>query len=526
MAFRAPFFACLLSTTLIAGGAVAQEQVLRIGVRAPATSLDPHFQLANPNRDVAAHMFNALTAMDENMQLVPALATSWSAIDDQTWEFKLREGVKFHNGNDFTAEDVAYTLKRVPDLQGTPGPYSVYIRRISDVEIIDDHTLRFKTDGVHPLLPIDLSMVFMLDKQTHEGASTESFNTGASAVGTGPYRFAEFRRGEELRLVKNEDYWGGAPEWDKVSISVISNDASRMAALLSGDADIIDAVPATDLGRIEKQDGVRSWDALSTRAIYLWLDRNNHDGSPYISGPNGEKLTTNPLDNLDVRKALSIAINRDAITGQLMQGAGMPSGQFLPEGSFGYNKDLTPPAYDPDAAKQLLADAGYPDGFRIAIHGPNDRYIQDSRVIQAIGQMWQRIGVTTSVEPEPWSAYNGRLNRRDFSVGMIGLGSSTGEASNGLRSSFVTENAEDGLGAYNFGGYSNPAMDEVVKLAIVETDDAKRDALLQEATRLLMEDVGILPLHIQKSFWASKDNVSFTPRRDESTRAMEIHPVR
>lgn len=525
MVSRTPLLVCLLGATLLAGAANAQEHKLQIAVRAPATSLDPHFQLLNPNRDVAAHMFNALTAMDENLQLIPSLATSWTALDDTTWEFKLREGVKFHNGNDFTADDVAYTLERVPDLDGTPGPYAVYVRRVAEVEVVDDHTVRFKTDGVYPLLPTDLSMVFMLDRETHEGASTESFNTGESAVGTGPYRFAEFRRGEELRLVKNDAYWGEAPEWDEVSISVISNDASRMAALLSGDVDIIDAVPATDLERIARESGLTSWDALSTRVIYLWLDRNNHDGSPYITGPNGEALTRNPLDSLQVRQALSTAVDRTAITGQLMKGAGVPTGQFLPEGSFGYNPQILPPEYDPEGAKQLLADAGYPDGFHVTLHGPNDRYIQDSRVIQAIGQMWQRIGVITSVEPEPWSAYNGRLNRRDFSVGLIGLGSSTGEASNGLRSSFATEDTEAGLGAYNFGGYSNPEMDAVLMQAIVETDDAQRDALLQEATRLLMEDVGVLPLHIQKSFWASKDGLTFTPRRDESTRAMEIHPA-
>ncbi|MGS1097754.1 ABC transporter substrate-binding protein [Aquamicrobium terrae] len=504
-------------------GAAHAADKLTIGVRAAATSIDPHYHLLNPNKDLAAHMFDGLTAMDQNVHLKPSLAISWRLIDDQTWEFKLREGVKFHNGNAFTADDVAFTIDRVPNVANSPGSYAVYTKRIKSVEVVDDYTVRFTTDGVYPLLPIDLSMVFMLDRETHEGLGTEDFNSGKGAIGTGPYRFVSFQRGDRVKLERNDDYWGGKPEWDEVTLRVISNDASRLAALLAGDVDIIDAVPTTDLERLRNEARVKIWDALSMRAIFLWIDHHQAEGATFVSGPNGEKFSENVLRNLKVRQALSMAINRDAIVERLMQGAAAPTGQFLPEGAFGYDPGISSPAFDAEGAKRLLAEAGYPDGLRITLHGPNDRYVNDSRIIQAIGQMWERIGVTTKVEPEPWSAYIGRMTRGDFSIGLLSVGTSTGEASNPLRSVFATTNPDKGLGASNYGGYSNPEMDVVVEKAMGTTDDAAREALLREATRLVMDDVAVVPLHIQKSFWASKPDLALEARRDESTRAMEVH---
>jgi len=511
--------------TLIASGAWAADapKKLTIAVRAAATSIDPHYHLLNPNKDLAAHIFDTLTAMDENVHLKPSLAVSWRLVDDHTWEFKLRQGVKFHNGNPFTADDVAFTIARVPNVANSPGSYAVYTKRIKSVEVVDDYTVRFTTDGVYPLLPIDLSMVYMLDRETHEGLTTEDFNSGKGAIGTGPYRFVSFERGDRVELKRNDDYWGDRPEWDQVTIRVISNDASRLAALLAGDVDVIDAVPTTDLGRLRDEPRVKVWDALSMRAIFLWIDQHKADETAYVTGPNGEKLAENPLKNVKVRRALSMAINRDAIVGRLMQDAAVPTGQFLPEGAFGYDPDIQAPAFDPEGAKQLLAEAGYPDGLRITLHGPNDRYVNDSRIIQAIGQMWERIGVKTAVEPEPWSAYIGRMTRGDFSIGLLSVGTSTGEASNPLRSVFATANPDKGLGASNYGGYSNPEMDAVVDKAMGTTDDAAREELLRQATRLVMDDVAVVPLHIQKSFWASKPDIVLQARRDESTRAMEVH---
>jgi len=515
--------ACLVWAMGMSGAWAADARKLTIAVRAPATSVDPHYHLLNPNKDLAAHMFDALTAMDGNVQLKPSLAVSWKAIDDVTWEFKLRQGVKFHNGNAFTAADVAFTIDRVPNVANSPGSYAVYTKRIKRVEVVDDYTVRFVTDGVYPLLPIDLSMVFMLDRETHQGLTTEDFNSGKGAIGTGPYRFVAFRRGENVQLKRNDAYWGDKPEWDDVTIRVVSNDASRLASLLAGDVDVIDAVPTTDLGRLQKEPRAKVWDALSMRAIFLWIDRRKAEGTPFVTGPKGEKLTENPLNNLKVRQALSMAINRDAVVERLMQGAAAATGQFLPQGAFGQDPAIAVPAFDADGAKRLLAGAGYPDGFRITLHGPNDRYVNDSRIIQAIGQMWERIGVKTAVEPEPWSAYVGRMTRGDFSIGLLSVGTSTGEASNPLRSVFATANPDKGLGAANYGGYSNPAMDALVDKAMGTTDDAAREKLLREATKLVMDDVAVVPLHIQKSFWASKPTFTLEPRRDESTRAMEIH---
>jgi len=513
---------CLLTFTSVP--TQAQEKVT-IGLRAAATSIDPHYHLFNPNKDLAAHIFNALTAMDENVQVKPSLATSWRQIDDVTWEFKLRENVTFHNGNAFSAEDVVFTINRVPNVTDSPGSYAVYTKRIKEIEVIDDHTIRFVTDGVYPLLPIDLSMIYILDRETHEGAKTEDFNSGKVAIGTGPYRFVSYQRGEGARLARNENYWEGTPQWQDVELRVISNDASRLAALLAGDVDIVDAVSTTDLERLRADERVKIWEALSMRAIFLWLDHHDAQDTAYIHDTKGGKIGSNPLKDIRVRRALNMAVNREAIAERLMQGASQPTGQFLPPGAFGHDPSNAVPSFDLEEAKRLLAEAGFGDGLRITLHGPNDRYVNDSKIIQAIGQMWQRLGVEMQVEPEPWSAYVARVMRGDFSIGLLSVGTSTGEASNPLRSVFASADPDKGWGASNFGGYTNPQMDAILDKAMAETDDAAREDLLRQATRLVMEDVAVIPIHIQKNFWASRPDLILNPRRDESTRAMEISPA-
>ncbi len=501
--------------------AVAQK--LSIGVAAPVTSIDPHYHTLSPNQSMASHIFNRLVDMDPTAHPVPSLALSWKLVDDHTWEFKLRNA-KFHDGSDFTAEDVAFTLARVPRVLNSPGSYSIYTKAVTGVEIVDPHTIRLRTAGVYPLLPIDLTQVAIISHGIGPDPKTEDFNSGKDAIGTGPYKFVSYKPGDRIVLKRNDDYWGPKPDWSDVDYRIISNDAARTAALLSGDVDFIDAVPTSDVARLRSDPKVNVADIVSLRLIFLWLDHQHADGMVSITGPNGEKLDRNPLRDLRVRRALSLAINRQAITQRVMEDTAIPSGQFLPSGSYSYVPDLLPPPYEPETAKKLLADAGYPNGFRITLHGPNDRYVNDAKIIQAVGQMWTRIGVQTKVEAEPWTSYIGRAGKQEFPAFLLGWGTSTGEASNPLRALIATYDPKKGLGTVNRGRYSNPAVDAVIEQAVVTADDHEREQLLRQATRMAMEDVALIPLHQQKNIWAMRKGLTYTARADEENRVFDIHP--
>jgi len=225
-----------------------------------------------------------------------------------------------------------------------------------------------------------------------------------------------------------------------------------------------------------------------------------------------------------VRQALSLSINRQAIADRVMEGSAVPSGQFLPTGSFGYVPGLDAAKQDVVRARALLAEAGYPNGLRLTLHGPNDRYINDAAIIQSIGQMWTRAGIQTTVEPSTWTTFVGRASRQEFSVFLVGWGSATGEGTNPLRSLLATVDPARGFGVANRGKYSNPAMDALLSRALATADDADREKLVQEATRLAMEDVGIIPLHIQKNVWGAWPGITHAPRVDEETRAMDVRP--
>jgi len=345
------------------------------------------------------------------------------------------------------------------------------------------------------------------------------------AIGTGPFRMVSHRNGDRIEFERNDTYWGTRPHWQRVNYRMITNDAARTAALLAGDVDVIDQVPTSDLAKLRTDPRVALSEVTGLRLIFLGFDHSRAEASPFVTDNEGRPIAQNPLKDPRVRRALSLAIDRHAITERVMEGAAIPSGQFLPEGAFGFVPGLAAPRADMDQARRLLAEAGYPQGFRITLHGPNDRYPNDSRIIQAIGQMWTRAGVRTAVEALPWTTFIGRASRAEFSTFLVGWGTSSGEASNPLRNLVATPDREKGYGASNRGRYSNPAMDRVLDEAMRELDDAKREALLQRATSMAFEDVGIAPLHIQRNIWAARRGFAYDARADELTRAQDVRPV-
>ena len=368
--------------------AVAKE--LNVGLGAEPTSIDPHYHNLGPNNAIAESIYDRLINQNEKQQLKPGLAVSWKAVDDTTWVFNLRKGVKFHDGSDFTADDVLFTFERAPNVPNSPSSFAIFTKG-KTLSKIDDYTIELKTAKPHPLTPNDISQVNIISKKAAQGASTEDFNSGKAAVGTGPFRFIKWVPGDRLIMQRNDNYWGPKAEWAVVNIRVIKSAPSRVAALLAGDVDFIDNVPTTDIARLKNDKNLTLSQGVSNRVIYLHLDH-DRDDSPFVKSQDGGPIK-NPLKDVRVRKAISKAINRDLIVERVMEGVAIPAGQLLPEGFFGVSPKLKPEKHDPEGAKKLLADAGLPNGFQLTIHGPNDRYINDAKIAEAIAQMLTKVGI-------------------------------------------------------------------------------------------------------------------------------------
>jgi peptide/nickel transport system substrate-binding protein len=334
------------------------------------------------------------------------------------------------------------------------------------------------------------------------------------------------RSGDRIEFERNDNYWGDRAAFQRVIYRMITNDAARTAALLAGDVEFIDQVPTSDLAKLRQDNRIALSETVGLRLIFLGLDhlRPANENSPFITDNDGKPLGKNPLQDVRVRRALSIAIDRKAIVDRVMEGAAVPAGQFLPEGVYTHVPGVTPPPFDPDGARRLLAEAGYPQGFRIQLNGPNDRYVNDARIIQAIGQMWTRIGVRTTVEAQPWTTFIGRAGRADFSSHLIGWGSNP-DGSHPLRNILATVTREKGWGSSNRGRYSNPRVDGLLDQSLVELDEAKRVQMVIEAQRIAAEDVGVIPLHIQTNIWGMRRHLAHDARNDELTRAQDVRPA-
>jgi peptide/nickel transport system substrate-binding protein len=504
-------------------GAAAYAEDITIAVASEVTAMDPHYHNTGNNNQIVGLVYDRMLHQDSNQQVGPGLAVEWGPIADDVWEFKLREGVTFHDGSAFTAEDVVFSYERVPNVPNSPSSFATYTSGIAEIIVVDDYTIQFRTNGPYPLLPIDLSTVQIVSADNPD-ATTEDFNSGAASIGTGPYTFVSYTPGESIVLKSNPNYWGGAPDFDTVTYRPISSDAARVAALLAGDVDVISGVPTTDIATLEGNPDIVLSQGVSNRVIYLHID-SRRVFSPFVTDNDGNPMF-NPLQDVNVRKALSMAIDRDTIVDEVMEGIAIPAGQVLPDGFFGVSENIEIPEYDPEGAKALLAEAGYPDGFRLTIHGPNDRYINDEQIAQAIAQMLARVGIQTEVETMPRSVYFGRAtgdaDGSEFSLMLVGWGSGTGEASSPLRALLHTRDDDAGLGRTNRGRFSSAPFDATVQLALNTVDDELRQALLARATEIAMREVGLIPTHFQVNTWGTRTGLRYVPRTDEYTRPTNV----
>lgn len=493
---------------------------LRIGFKAEVTSGDPHV-LNGQNRNVWMHVYESLVQQDDSLQSRPGLALRWRLLDELTWEFTLRPNVTFHDGSPLTAEDVKFSIERAMALQG-PRTFRSYLKEISHVAAPTPTTLIVKTRSVAPTTPDNLGLIAIVSRKIGKDDSEASFASGKAAIGTGPYRFVEWAHGQRIALERNPNYWGARQHWDKVVFQFISNDAARASALLSGTVDLVDNAASSLSDAFERSGKMKLASATSYFLIYMYLDQ-FRDDSPFVKDNDDKPLTKNPLKDKRVREAINLAVNRDLIAKRIMKGDAEPTAQIVPAGFFGHDPALKPATHNPARAKALLAEAGYPQGFKISIHCSNDRYLNDAKVCEALGQMLTQAGIKTEVKTLPFGVFQTRSlkgspgGEPEFSLGVIGVGAVTGDSLEPLFSVVHSSDAKLGLGANNRGRYSNAAVDEQIRIAAKTTDDQARQEIQKAIARQLAEDLGIIPLHHLKAAWAFKKELDYVPRSDGFT---------
>ena len=510
----------ILAFTLAAGGTAAAAD-LRIGVAADITSLDPHHVNIGSNNNALWHTYDALTHVNADARLVPGLAESWRATDDSTWEFRLRRGVKFHDGSDFGADDVIASIERARAMEKNGGQFAGFTRAITAMQAVDALTLRFKTASPYAMLPYDLNSIFIISRKARD-AATEDFNSGKAAIGTGAFRLAAFRRGDRVEFARNDAYWGPKAPWDKATLRILPGDPARVAALLSGEVDMIDGIPTADAARLKANANFRLAQKVSWRTLFFHLDQ-GRDQPPGLTGRDGKPLAKNPFKDIRVRAAISKAINRQAIVDRVMEGFAIPASNVVAPPVFGHVSALKPDGFDPEGAKRLLAEAGYPDGFALTMAAPNNRYLNDDQTAQAVASMLGRIGIQAKLETYPAAAYFTKARNGDFAFAMLGWGSFSGDLA--LRTLLATPNAEKGYGAWNWGRHSLPRVDQLLEAGFMMTDEKKREVNAIEAATLALRNHGLIPLHHQIASWAMRKGLDYGARTDEYTFAHHVRPA-
>jgi peptide/nickel transport system substrate-binding protein len=406
-----------------------------------------------------------------------------------------------------------------------PSPFTHFTRQILEIEVVDPLTIRLRTAEPAPLLPRDLSAIRILSRKAAsgpapEGKTTEQLNRGDGLIGTGPFRFESWTRGRQLMLARNDDYWGPKPAWTRVALYPLPDAAIRLAALGSGDVDFIENPPQPDMVRLRRDDRLRVVTATSNRLIYLHLDH-RAEPSPGIPDTGGK----NPLKDRRVREALNLAIDRTALVAQVMAGDAMPAADLLPAPMFGARPSAAASVPNPDLARRLLADAGYPDGFSLTLGAPSGRYLNDVRIAEAVAAQWTAIGIKTRVEASQPQAFFQNRDAHRYSAYLAGWSTAAGESGDALRALIATPDRERGLGGSNRGRYSNQAVDTLLIEALRTIDDQRRRNLLNEASRLALDDQALLPLYFEMAGWAMRRGLNYLGRTDQYTLAHYITPA-
>ena len=514
MTFRQSLTAALVAGALSVMGA-ASAQSVRIGNQGDALSMDPHSLNESLQLSVTGNVYEPLVTRDKDLKLIPALATSWKQGSPTVWRFELRQGVRFHDGKPFTADDVLFSLARAA---GEGSDMRSYTNDIKEVRKQGDHVVEIETKTPFPILPDVLTFVYIMSKQWSEENQAvrpvdrrKGIENAASfrANGTGPYRLRERQPNVKTTFERNANYWGKI-EGNVVNVEYtpIGNDATRVAALLSGQVDVIEPVPVQDVGRVNASGKAKVLQGPELRWIFLGMDQERDE--LLYSSVKGK----NPFKDKRVRQAFYQAIDINGIQRTVMRGASTPAALLIGPGINGYDASIDKRLpYDVEAAKKLLAEAGYPNGFEVTMNCPNDRYVNDSNICQAVAANLARIGVKINLQAETKGTYFPKILSRNTSFYLLGWSPSTYDAHNVLNA--IIHCVDDkGAGQFNLGSYCNPKVDELTRQIQSETDTAKRNAMIKEAYALHSEDVGHLPLHQQALAWGVSDKVNLIQRAD------------
>ncbi|WP_424975200.1 ABC transporter substrate-binding protein [Dinoroseobacter sp. S124A] len=478
-------------------------------------TMDPHAVNSAPVLGFLNNVYEGLVRRGKDMSVEPALATSWEPIGDgEGWRFTLREGVTFHDGAAFTAEDVLFSYQRASD---ETSDTRSWFAPVSGVTVVDDYTVDIMTSAPNPIFPDSIANWMILDSGWAEanGAALPDKEAGnyatLNANGTGAFRVTAREPGLRTVLEPFAGWWGEAEHnITRAEFTPIQNPATAVAALLSGDIDMINPVPIQDAARLSGQAGVQVIQGIEARVIMLGFPHEAETLKYSQSDDPG-----NPFTDLRVRQAVSHAINVPAILQTIMRGNAEPASQLVSPAMRGYSESLAArPAYDPEAARALLTEAGYPDGFSFGLKCPNDRYLNDEAVCQAVTSMLAQVGITAQLEAMPVRGYWPRLREDDFDMYLLGWSPGTFDAEHPIRFLASTPNAEKKLGSWNFGGYSNARVDELLPMIQSEIDDTKRQAMLDEVTQILQDDAAYVPLYVQPLVWGTRDTVTLTQRPD------------
>jgi len=490
--------------------ATADAKTLRWARAGDSLTMDPHAQNEGPTHTLSHQVYEPLLYRDMDGEIVPALATDWAPTDDpNVWEFTLRQGVKYHGGQDFTAEDVVFSIERAKSQNSA---MKELLASVTEVRAVDDHTVHFVTDGPNPILPANLTNLFMMDKGWAEengvvevqdvDGGEETFAT-TNANGTGAFVLESRAPDERTVLSRFDGYWGMDEfpmQVSEVVYTPIQNAATRVAALLSGEVDFIQDVPVQDLDRVSNQGGLAVRTAPQNRTIFFGVQQGKDDlESDSVDGEN-------PFASREVREAMNIAINRPAIRQVVMRGQSQPAGVIMPPFVNGWTEELDQyPEYDVEAAKALMEEAGYADGFSVTLNCPNDRYINDEAICQAVVGMMGQIGIDVNLDSKPKAQHFPLITQGGTDFYMLGWGVPTFDSE--YIFNFLVHTRGDERGSWNGTGYSNPALDEKIVSLASETDLEARNATIAEIWEEVQADRLYLPVHHQVLNWGMKSDL-------------------
>lgn len=480
---------------------VSNAKTLNIGVAAGAQSMDPYFINNDDTNSILTNVFDPLIMFDKDLNTEAALAESWENPTPTEWVIKLRQGVKFHNGNAFNADDVVFSYDRVCNWDKSA--FKSKVNMIEKVEKIDEYTVKMTTNKPYPIFLRQLTYVSILDKETLEGKDDQW--VGLNPVGTGPYKLTDWSKGSHVKMAANASYWKGTATYDSLVFKPLTNDATRVAGVLSGAVDIINKVPAVDVAKIEKNAKLEFFKVPALRTIYLHMDQ-HRETSPYITSSTGK----NPLMDKRVRQAFSYAINRDEITKYIMKDFAITANQINANTVYGYDASLAPYEFNPEKAKTLLAEAGYPNGFEIQLDSLNNG--DYPKIAQAVASSLTRVGVKVKVNAAPGSSFFGKMGNRETSFVLIGWASGSGDASSFLDSIVHSVNPDAGYGKYNWGNFANAKADELIEASASTMDPSARLDQLKAITKVTQDEVAYLPLHYTVNLYAANKKVKFEPR--------------